>query len=308
MKCPKCGYLGFERVERCRNCGYEFVLASSAALPDLFIRTDKQVDTKALGEFSLAGDAGAPSTLPGEERATDLPLFGGREADDAPLITMASTPRPPLAVRRATPEVHRVKSESLQAPMLDLGLSAEAPRRTPSSIVLRDHDGRETLQSREYPAARDSSPGGGSRPSDQVGGPEPAGVLARIVSVLIDLTMLAAIDVAVIYFTMQICGLTLAEAALLPKIPLLAFLIVQNGGYLVTFTAGGQTLGKMAMGIRVVSAEPDGSLDLGRSILRTLVWVLLAVPAGLGFVTALLGQDRRGLHDRCAGTRVVRAY
>ena len=25
MKCPKCGYLGFERVDRCRNCGYEFL-------------------------------------------------------------------------------------------------------------------------------------------------------------------------------------------------------------------------------------------------------------------------------------------
>ncbi len=27
MKCPKCGYLGFERVDRCRNCGYDFSLS-----------------------------------------------------------------------------------------------------------------------------------------------------------------------------------------------------------------------------------------------------------------------------------------
>ena len=26
MKCPKCGYLGFDDVERCRNCGYDFSL------------------------------------------------------------------------------------------------------------------------------------------------------------------------------------------------------------------------------------------------------------------------------------------
>ena len=26
MKCPKCGYLGFESGDRCRNCGYEFSL------------------------------------------------------------------------------------------------------------------------------------------------------------------------------------------------------------------------------------------------------------------------------------------
>jgi uncharacterized RDD family membrane protein YckC len=31
------------------------------------------------------------------------------------------------------------------------------------------------------------------------------------------------------------------------------------------------------------------------------------VPAGLGLLTALLTPDRRGLHDRFAGTKVVRA-
>jgi predicted phosphoribosyltransferase/dienelactone hydrolase len=35
--------------------------------------------------------------------------------------------------------------------------------------------------------------------------------------------------------------------------------------------------------------------------------VVLAVPVGLGFLTALFSRDHRGLHDRFAGTRVVRA-
>ena len=76
-----------------------------------------------------------------------------------------------------------------------------------------------------------------------------------------------------IYFTMQICGLDVEDLAILPKGPLLAFLLVQNGGYLVAFTAGGQTLGKMAAGIRVVPADSDAPLDLGRAFLRTLMWV-----------------------------------
>jgi uncharacterized RDD family membrane protein YckC len=37
------------------------------------------------------------------------------------------------------------------------------------------------------------------------------------------------------------------------------------------------------------------------------MWVLLAVPAGLGFLSAIASRDRRGWHDRFAGTRVVRA-
>jgi len=62
----------------------------------------------------------------------------------------------------------------------------------------------------------------------------------------------------------------------------------------------------MAAGIRVVTAEAE-PLSVGRAALRTLMWALLALPAGLGFLTALFRSDRRGLHDRLAGTRVVRA-
>ena len=136
---------------------------------------------------------------------------------------------------------------------------------------------------------------------------EPASMLSRFLAAAFDLSILAVIDLVVIYFTMQICGLTMADLSVLPKGPLLAFLLVQNGGYLVAFTVGGQTLGKMAAGIKVVPSESDATLDIGHSILRTAVWAVLAIPAGLGFLTAFFSQDRRGLHDRCAGTRVVRA-
>ena len=93
----------------------------------------------------------------------------------------------------------------------------------------------------------------------------------------------------------------------LPLGPLLVFLVVQNGGYLVAFTVGGQTIGKMLTGIRVVAAEPGASLDLGRSLLRTAMWSVMALPAGLGLLTALFNEERRAFHDRFAGTKVIRA-
>ena len=136
---------------------------------------------------------------------------------------------------------------------------------------------------------------------------ETAGLKARMAAVAIDLLILAMIDAAVVYFTMQICGVSVEELAIVPKGPLFAFLLVQNGGYLVAFTVGGQTLGKMAAGIKVVPAESDTNLDLGQAVLRTFLWLVLAVPAGLGFVSAFFSRDHRGLHDRFAGTRVVRA-
>jgi uncharacterized RDD family membrane protein YckC len=131
-------------------------------------------------------------------------------------------------------------------------------------------------------------------------------VLARAAACVIDLVVLGGIDGLVFYFTLQVCGLTLGELDMLPKGPLIAFLVVQNGGYLVTFNAGGQTLGKLVMGIKVIGARTGAPFDLGRSLLRTVVWVLLVAPAGLGFLSALFSRDHRGLHDHCAGTRVVR--
>ena len=139
-------------------------------------------------------------------------------------------------------------------------------------------------------------------PADEV---EPAGIAARLAAAFIDILILVAVDV-VVYFTMQICGISPGELSMLPKVPLIAFLVVQNGGYLVAFTAGGQTLGKMVAGIRIVAEEPADTLDIPRAMTRTIVWIMLAIPAGLGFLT-LFGPDHRGLHDRCAGTRVVRA-
>jgi uncharacterized RDD family membrane protein YckC len=326
MKCPKCGYLGFEDVDRCRNCGYDFSLTSAPAGPDLTIRRDTRaltpLDDLSLVDFASepnrsdarmtdvsadldrlfgAPDVAPPAKLPAREpprpRAiasasptapapnVELTLFGPPMSDDEPLIKRASPPRSPLSVRRATPEVPRVRPEQGRMPSFDLDLEDAPP--APTSA----------------PAERRTT-SAWSAPSDE--GAQDAGIAARFVAVVVDLLILAAIDIVVIYFTMQICGITVGDLDILPKGPLIAFLLVQNGGYLVTFTAGGQTLGKMAAGIRVVPAESEASLDLGRAFLRTSMWLLLAVPAGLGFVSALVSRDHRGLHDRFAGTRVVR--
>jgi uncharacterized RDD family membrane protein YckC len=303
MKCPKCGYLGFERVERCRNCGYDFSLNQAPDLPELRIRSDTAplgplddlslVDVP-LEEADAAAHVGADldRVFGDDPRSTRsgpslLPLFPPLVPDDEPLITRASPPRPPLAVRRSTPEASRLRESLPRTQSLDLSPASDPP------------------------AGAGRSPGFHSRPHSSdapIAAPsagEDAAVSARLVAVAIDLIILALIDVAVVYFTMQICGVGFDELDILPKWPLCAFLFAQNVGYLVAFTAGGQTLGKMAVGIKVVPDRSASSIDLGRALVREAIWLLLAAPAGLGFLT-IFGRGHRGLHDRFAGTRVVR--
>ena len=284
MKCHKCGYLGFEDADRCRNCGYEFSLNAPATLPELPLRIEES-DNPGADDLILAEAFNAPLSRSTSQAppSTELSLVFEAEPDDEPLIKHPSPPRTPLAVRRSTPEPPRVRAEQPRLQTLDLPTDVAPARERP-------------------PAPIAAAPGAHPRVREPVA----AGIPARVIAVVIDVMILASVDALVVYFTLQICNLTTADLALLPRGPLIAFLLVQNGGYLVVFTAGGQTLGKMAAGIRVIPASPDDSLDVGQAFVRELLWVLLAVPAGLGFVSALFSSDRRGLHDRLAGTRVVR--
>lgn len=231
-------------------------------------------------DLRIRSDSGFGEPLPA------LPLFAPA-TDDQPLITRPSPPRAPLSVRRSTPDVARMRTSPPRTATLDLDLGdVEAP---------------------EPPARTPTGPVGIPVPQGAEGPREDAGVSLRLLAVVVDSVILLAIDAAVIYFTMQICSVSASELSLLPKVPLTAFLLVQNIGYLLAFTAGGQTLGKMAAGLRIVPAHAGDSLDMGCAVKRTVAWLVLAIPAGLGLLTACFSRDHRGLHDRFAGTRVVRA-
>jgi uncharacterized RDD family membrane protein YckC len=67
----------------------------------------------------------------------------------------------------------------------------------------------------------------------------------------------------------------------------------------------GQTLGKMAVGIKIVS--PDGSaVSPGQAWGRAVVKMALGTCAGITFLPALFTKDRTTIHDMVAKTRVVR--
>jgi len=74
-----------------------------------------------------------------------------------------------------------------------------------------------------------------------------------------------------------------------------------------TFWTGytGQTLGKWALRLKVT--DPLG-LPIGypRAFLRTLGYLLAALPMGLGFLWIIGDREKRGWHDLIAGTRVYK--
>ena len=99
---------------------------------------------------------------------------------------------------------------------------------------------------------------------------------------------MSGIDVVVLYFTLKICDSTFAQVLTLPLAPLLAFLVLLNGGYLATFVAaGGQTIGKMAAGIRVIPGGSCGAgaterVTFGQAVVRAAGYWCLGAARGPG--------------------------
>lgn len=67
----------------------------------------------------------------------------------------------------------------------------------------------------------------------------------------------------------------------------------------------GQTLGKMALQIKVVRMD-GGPLSFGQAVGRYFATFLSALILGIGFIMAGIRSDKRALHDLLAGTRVER--
>jgi uncharacterized RDD family membrane protein YckC len=296
MRCPKCQYISFDSVDRCRNCGYEFSLAVEDPPLDVTIGRDEPGPGR-LGHASLTAlDAPlAPARAVADlERdvedeavgrrlptAEDLPLFTDRVADDqAPLVTPPAVPRPPLAVRRTNPSLRpRTRSPLPEELSLDLASRPEE----------RDSD---------TPTREEGGTSGGA-----------AGIVRRGAAGLIDLAVLGAIQATVVDLTFRLCQLTWDQWRLVPLVPLVAFLLLLSGGYFVLFTAaGGQTIGKMVARIRVVAASPEGGfrpVSFGAAVVRAVASLGSVLAVGTGFLPVLFGADRRAFHDRAAGTRVV---
>ena len=67
----------------------------------------------------------------------------------------------------------------------------------------------------------------------------------------------------------------------------------------------GGTPGKLALGLRIV--RPDGSrLSLGLSIGRYAAMMVTNFTMGIGYAMAAIDEEKRALHDRLAGTRVIK--
>jgi uncharacterized RDD family membrane protein YckC len=245
-------------------------------------------DTSPGGGGHLRADSGggvatmAPPTAP--IVTSELPLFvrnlvEEEEEDLTPLVKVPARPRQPLGVRRPTPDPAKLRAKYAPA------------EHEPDLLDAADAD---------------AAPAPFWTPMDTPSTSAGAAVGPRLAAAAIDAGVLGAIAATTVAFTLRLVELPFAEVGALPVIPMLAFFAVISLGYELMFTAAnGQTIGKMVMGLRVVSDNGDAGADrvtLRQAALRAVSML----PLGAGLVAAFSGNGL-AVHDRVAHTRVVRA-
>lgn len=230
----------------------------------------------------------------------ELPLFKGIDAEDErgdPAGDLAAEPEHEGPIE---PGIHAMDDDDLPLRPRDdarPALSFEAPRAAPTV--------RETAPVAEDKAAGSWDLGPTPRVEEARAVERPAVGLERLYAAAIDIAILLPIWAAVVYFASR--SARVAVPALQPTWPwlvaYLAFLGLVYAGYFTGTT--GQTLGKMAAGLRVVDAggQPPGYL---RAFTRAVMGSCGVLAAGSGLLPMLFDPARRALHDRVFRTRVIK--
>ena len=129
-------------------------------------------------------------------------------------------------------------------------------------------------------------------PTGRASGPR-AGFWRRFFAYLLDSLILVVPVVILVLITNQAVGNIVSIALTL------AYFSYFEGG------PTGQTIGKQALGIRVIDFKVGGPIGYGRGLLRTVARYLSALIILLGYLWMLWDPEKQTWHDKIAGTVVV---
>lgn len=310
MNCPGCGEPAPPAGSRCPKCGTAPPPVTEGALAPDPARTEPLREIPGLRKRERTWKDEVRERVRERRRFRgapgELPLFKGMDDEDGSEEDAAAGALPPTADRElpSEPGIRALDDDDLPLrPRDDVrpAITFETPR---PSAPPRDAGRRAVL---EEPSPASSSWDLGLSPRAEEPRPveRPAVGFERLYAAVLDVAVLAPIWAAIVYFASR--SARVAIPALQPAWPwlvgYLAFIGLVYAGYFTGTT--GQTLGKMAAGLRVVDAagQPPGYM---RAFTRAIIGTCGVLAAGSGLLPMLFDPARRALHDRLFRTRVIK--
>lgn len=132
-----------------------------------------------------------------------------------------------------------------------------------------------------------------------------AGLRRRLASLLYESLLLLGVLAAGFMLPYLIVGLFL-EVAPQGWFAWLHIMLLLGLYFVYYWRHGGQTLAMQTWGIRIVDAGRDQPPELRRALLRYVLSWPSVLFCGAGLIWAVFDRDGQFLHDRLAGTRVIR--
>jgi uncharacterized RDD family membrane protein YckC len=142
----------------------------------------------------------------------------------------------------------------------------------------------------------ETPPTTGAPPTTSYGGDGPSGPRAgfwrRFAALFIDVILLGVVE-GILTVALHGAGQAIS--------------LVISAGYFTYFEGGpnGQTVGKMALGIRVIDFQGGGSIGFGRGFIRWIARYLSAIVFLLGYFWMLWDREKQCWHDKLANDVVV---
>jgi uncharacterized RDD family membrane protein YckC len=132
----------------------------------------------------------------------------------------------------------------------------------------------------------------------------PAGFGIRLLAFVVDEVILGipVLLVSLAWMT----SLSADASASFVSLNVFAYAFLRILYYLYFWGARGATPGKSLLGLVIATMEGRTPIGYGRALLRLLGYSVSLAFLGIGFLLIAFSPDRRGLHDRIAGTRVER--
>jgi uncharacterized RDD family membrane protein YckC len=300
LQCPSC-HADYRKADVfCRQCGASLLPSPPAKavcaacgtvvpLPARFCNAcGKALEAEPVRMEAARVEATKPHPIPADPAPGPDPGPGPRESPPAP--APEPEPRPPVEAK--SPRPAKVSAPAKSPPAAATAFPAPAgPRPVPAP-------GPRALETRAEPSASE---------------PQPAGFGPRLLAGLIDGVVVAAgqsviMAPALAYWWSREPPQASTDVGFWPillSLGLVPLALALGAVYYIYFWGvKGATPGKRVLDL-VVQAE-DGAQPIGvpRASMRLLGYILSGALFGIGFLMIALGGS--ALHDRLAGTRVVR--
>ena len=314
LHCPQCQADYRKGDQFCRQCGTGVAPTPPAKAVCASCGTVVMLPAKfcnACGHV-LPPDAGAPS------EAAEIEIAGPREGPDPP--------------PGGDPPVHAAHAQAMPDPVAALvSAPVPAPASAPSgaraaapAMAIAPPPRRESSRPSSRPQAAPSTRGPRSVPPRPAAvGPTgtaslsapttEAGFGVRLVAGVIDLAIVSAIQALLLapvarHWWARELPATPADVPFFPILVSLAMvpiaLVLGAAYYSLFWGLKGATPGKSVLGLTVVAEDGATPIGMSRATLRLLGYLASGLLLGIGFLMIAFGGT--ALHDRIAGTRVVR--